>query len=216
MAQLTLTPKTANYGVLAGLPTADVSTTCSSINPAYFNVAIPPMSPAVSYDEYMMIKVSVQNAVGAAVRTLRLMKADGVTVLVQFPAANQPADPSNATTIYSTRVTVYNPADWVNVTLQVSAGAAGDVVTIKANSLVFAFAESCNVTDEQNVKRNVGTVYFMTMQPTQEALMGRAGMVGSNEFETVPINGLCSGFKWSANSGNTLYSWEGSTIGVGE
>jgi hypothetical protein len=37
----------------------------------------------------------------------------------------------------------------------------------------------------------------------------------STEFTVVEINGLVSGFTWSSNSGNTLYSWSGSSISIG-
>lgn len=214
MASITLTPKAASYGVLAGLPAADVSTTCAAINPAFYTAGIPAMSPAVQLGQYVIIKLNVQNAVGAAVRILRLLKADG-SVLLTFPTANQPADPSNATTIYSARTIVTNVADWVGITLQVSAGAAGDVVTVKAGTLVFAFAESCNIIDEKLIKRNIGNVYFMCMQPTQEAILGKVASPVSTAFSVVPVNGLSSGLQWNTNSGNTLYSWDGASIGIG-
>lgn len=216
MASIVLTTKTASYGVLASLPTADVSTTCVAINPVYYTAAISgsAISPAVTLGQFVIVKLNVQNAVGAAVRTLRLLKSDG-SVLLNFAAANQPADPSNFTTIFSARAIVTNAADWVNITLQVSAGAAGDIVTIKANSLVFAFAESCNIIDEKLVKRNIGNIYFMCMQPTQEAVLGKIGSPTGIAFGTVAVNGLVSGIQWNTNSGNTLYSWDGSSISIG-
>lgn len=214
MASIVLTNKTASYGVLAGLPAADVSTLCVSINPSYYTVNIPAMSPAVSLGQYVIIKMSLQNATGAAVRTVRILKEDN-TVLLTFPTANQPADPSNATTIFSTRTIVTNVNDWVNLTIQVSAGAAGDIVTIKANSLVFSFADCCNIIDTRLVKRNVSNLYFMCMQPVQEAVLGKIAAASSTAFTVVPIHGLVSGFEWSANSGNTLYSWDGASIGIG-
>ena len=215
MSNLIFTNKTASYGTLSGLPLVDVSTTCPSINPSYYQAALGTLSPVVVAGQFMIVKVTVQNAVGAAVRTLRITKADGVTVLIQFAPANQPAVPSESTTIYSARVIIGNPADWINCKMQVSAGAAGDVVTIKAGSLVFAFAESCNITDETLVKRNIGSIHFMSMQPTQEAIYGRIGSPSAVQFLTVPVNGLVSGFVWNTNSGNTLYSWDGKTIGIG-
>ena len=214
MASIVLTPKVACYGVLAGLPAADVSTTCVSINPTYFNAAIPAMSPAVQLGQYVIIKMNIQNAVGAAVRTVRILKSDA-SVLLTFPVANQPADPTNATTIFSARAIVTNVADWANITIQVSAGAAGDVVTIKAGSLVFGFAESCNIIDEKLVKRNVSNIYFICMQPVQEAILGKIASPATTTFSVVPVNGLVSGIQWNTNSGNTLYSWDGASIGIG-
>ena len=215
MANLVFTPKSASYGVLSGLPVDDVSTTCTSINPQYYEALVGTLSPAVSAGQFMIVKVTVQNAVGAAVRTLRITKADGVTVLIQFAAANQPAVPSEATIIYSARVIIENPADWVNCKLQVSAGAAGDVVTVKAGSLVFGFAESCNIIDETLIKRNINNIYFMCLQPVQEAILGKVASPSATQFSTVPVNGIVNGFKWNTNSGNTLYSWNGTSIGMG-
>ena len=209
---ITLTTKTASYGVLAGIPATDVSTLCVAINPAYYD-AMTGLSPAVAAGQFLIVKVAVQNAVGAAVRTLRLIKPDG-TLMLQFPAANQPALPTDSTVIYSSRVIIGNPADWVNLKLQASVGAAGDIVKIIAGSLVFAFAESCNITDESLIKRNVNNVYFMSMQTTQEALLGKVGSPTASAFLPVPVNGLNSGFVWSTNSGMTLYSWDGASIGI--
>lgn len=215
MPQITLTPKTASYGVLANLPTADVSTTCASINPAYYQAMVGNITLTALPGQYMMVKVTLQNAVGAAVRTLRITKADGVTVLIQFAPASQPALPAETTTVYSGRVIIGATSDWANAQLQVSVGAAGDTVVIKANSLVFAYAESCNITDETLFKRNINNIYFLCMQAAQEAVLGKIAAPTAIAFLPVPVNGLITGFKWSANSGNTLYSWDGSSIGIG-
>jgi hypothetical protein len=214
MANLILTPKTGSFGALGNLPVADVSTTCPAINPAFYTANIPPMSPAVSLNQYLIIKMSLQNAVGATVRTVRLLKANG-TVLFTFPAVSQPALPSQSTTLFSDRLVVTNAADWVDITIQVSSGTAGDVVTIKQDSILFAFAESCNITDEVLVKRNVENIYFISMQSLQEGILGKVGSASATSFLAVPVNGLVSGFQWSTNSGNTLYSWNGSSIGIG-
>jgi hypothetical protein len=214
MAQITLTPKTAKYGVLNGLPLTDVTTICPAINPVYYDASVGTLSPAVTTGIYLIVKVTLQNAVGATVRTLRIVKQDG-TLLLQFPATAQPALPLETTTVYSSRVIVTNPSDWVNVKLQVSSGTAGDTVIIKEATLVFAFAELCNITDESLVKRNITNVYFITMQPVQESVLGKVGSVSDTTFLTVPVNGLSTGFRWDTNSGMTLYSWDGSSIGLG-
>lgn len=214
MASLTLTTKTSNYGVLSGLPTSDVSTMCVAINPTYYQASVGTLSPAVTAGIYLIVKVTVQNGVGATVRTLRITKSDGVTVLLQFAAAAQPALPLATTTIYSDRIIVGTAADWVNVQLQVSSGTAGDIVVIKAATIVFGFAESCNITDEILVKRNITNIYFMCMQPTQEAILGKVAAATATSFLTVPVNGVVTGYKWSTNSGNTLYSWDGASIGL--
>jgi hypothetical protein len=214
MASIILKPKTASFGVLANLPLADVSTTCVAVAPAFYTAAIPAMSPAVVVGQYIIVKISLQNAVGAASRTVRLIKANGDALLV-FPTVAQPALPLLATIIYTTRAFVSNPADWAGVLVQVSSGTAGDAVIIKANTLVFGFAESCNITDERYIKRNVENIYFMTMQVAQEGILGKEDVDIGTTFSVVPVNGLVSGFVWSANSGNTLYSWSGTSIGIG-
>jgi hypothetical protein len=214
MASIILTAKTASFGVLANLPAADVATICPAINPVFYTAAIPAMSPAVSANQYIIIRMALQNAVGAAVRTVRIIKADG-SVLLTFAPVSQPALPAQATTVYSGRAFVSNPADWVNTQIQVSSGTAGDIVTINANTIVFGFAESCNIADETFIRRNVTNLYFMTMQPPQEAILGKVDSATGISFTTVEINGLVSGFEWSANSGNTLYSWSGSSISIG-
>jgi hypothetical protein len=214
MASIILTNKTAAFGVLANIPSADVSTTCPAINPSFYTASIPAMSPTVSAGEYIIIRMSLQNAVGATVRTVRIIKQNG-DALLTFAPVSQPALPAQATTIYSARAVVHNPADWVNVLIQVSSGTAGDSVVINANTVVFGFAESCNEVDESLVKRNVTNLYFMTMQPPQEAILGKVDSAVSTEFTVVEVNGLVSGFIWSSNSGNTLYSWSGSSISIG-
>ena len=215
MPTLIFTPKTASYGVLSGLPLVDVSTTCSSINPQYYVADVGVLSPTVSAGQFMIVKLTVQNAVGAAVRTIRITKADGITPLIQFAPANQPALPLDSTVIYSARVIIGDPADWINCKLEVSAGSAGDVVTIKANSLVFAFAESCNITDEFSMKRNISNIYFMCLQLNQDSLLGKISSPSATDFLTLPINSLTSDLLWSSNSGNTLYSWDGDSIRIG-
>lgn len=216
MASIVLTSKSASYGVLASLPTADVTTTCTAINPVYYTAAVSAstISPAVVAGQFIIIKVNLQNAVGAATRTLRLLKSDG-SVLLDFPSVSQIAMPTGFTTVFSARAVVTNAADWVNIAVQVSSGTAGDMVVIKANSLVFAFAEFANAIDTKFVKFNVTNLYFISMQPTQEAILGKLGTPTDIAFNTVPINGLVSGFQWSANSGSTLYSWVGSSISIG-
>ena len=214
MPQLTLTTKTASYGVLASLPTADVSTVCVAVNPTYYTAAIPAMSPAVALGQFIIIKVTLQNGAGATVRTLRLLRADG-SVLLDFPAVSQHALPLGTTTVFSARAIVGNVAEWANVSLQVSSNTAADTVVIKANTLVYAFAELCNIIDEKFIKKNITNIHFMSMQPTQEAVLGKVGSATAIAFGTVVVNGLVSGIQWSANSGNTLYSWSGSSIAIG-
>ena len=214
MANLILTPKTANFGVLADLPSVDVATTCVAVNPSFYTANIPPMSPTVVGGEYIIIRLSLQNGVGAAVRTVRIVKQNG-DPLITFAPVSQPALPAESTIVYSVRASVTNPADWVNVLIQVSSGTASDSVVIKANSVVFAFAESCNIVDERYIRRNVSNLYFMTMQPPQEAIFGKIDIASGTSFTVVELNGLISGFEWSANSGNTLYSWSGSSISIG-
>mgnify|MGYP003668295913 FL=1 len=214
MASIILTNKTAKFGVLANIPSADVATACPAINPSFYTASIPAMSPTVSAGEYIIVRMSLQNAVGATVRTVRIIKQNG-DALLTFAPVSQPALPAQATTIYSARAVVSNPADWVNVLIQVSSGTAGDSVVINANTVVFGFAESCNEVDETLVKRNVTNLYFMTMQPPQEAILGKVDSATSKEFTVVEVNGLVSGFEWSGNSGNTLYSWSGSSISIG-
>jgi hypothetical protein len=214
MASIVLKTKLASFGVLADLPTSDVSTTCVAVAPAFYTAAIPAMSPTVAAGQYIIVKISLQNAVGAAVRTVRIIKANGDSLLA-FPSVSQPALPAQSTTVYTARAFVSTPADWVGVLVQVSSGTAGDAVVIKANSLVFGFAESCNITDERYIKRNVENLYFMTMQPAQEGILGKEDSALGTAFSVVEINGLVSGFEWSANSGNTLYSWSGTSISIG-
>jgi hypothetical protein len=214
MASIILSNKTASFGVLANIPSADVATTCPAINPSFYTANIPAMSPTVTLNEYIIIKITLQNAVGATVRTVRLIKQNG-DVLIAFAPVSQPALPAATTTVFSTRAVITNPADWVNTLIQVSSGTAGDSVVIKANSVVFGFADSCNITDERLVKRNVSNLYFMSMQPVQEAILGKIGSDIATAFTAVEINGLTSGFEWSTNSGNTLYSWSGSSISIG-
>ncbi len=214
MASIILTNKTAAFGVLANIPSADVATTCPAINPSFYTANTPAMSPTVVGGEYIIIKISLQNAVGAAVRTVRIIKQNG-DALITFAPVSQPALPAQATTIYSARAFVSNASDFQNVLIQVSSGTAGDTVVIKANSVVFGFAESCNLGDETFIKRNVTNLYFMTMQPVQEAILGKVDSATGTEFTVVEINGLVSGFEWNTNSGNTLYSWSGSSISIG-
>jgi hypothetical protein len=214
MASIILTNKTAAFGVLANIPSADVSTTCPAINPSFYTASIPAMSPTVETGQYIIIKISLQNAVGAAVRTVRIIKQNGDTLLT-FAPVSQPALPAQATTVYSTRTFVSNASDFENVLIQVSSGTAGDTVVINANSIVFSFAESCNLVDETFIKRNVTNLYFMTMQPVQEAILGKVDSATGTDFTVVEINGLVSGFEWNTNSGNTLYSWSGSSISIG-
>lgn len=214
MPSLILTPKTGSFGALGNLPTADVSTNCPTINPAFYAASISPMSPAVSLNHYCIIKLSLQNAVGETVRTVRILKQNG-SVLLTFAAVNQPALPAQSTTIFSDRIVITNAADWVNITIQVSSNTVGDNVTIKQDSILFAYAESCNITDEVLVKRNVENIYFISMQTLQEGILGKVGTPNDKSFLAVPVNGLVNGFQWSTNSGNTLYSWNGSSIGIG-
>jgi hypothetical protein len=193
MASIILTPKAASFGVLANLPVTDVSTTCVAVNPAFYTAAIPAMSPTVSLGQYIIVKISLQNAGGATSRTVRIIKANG-DVLLTFPTVAQPALPLLATIIYTARAFISNPADWVGVLVQVSSGTAGDVVVINANTLVFGFAESCNITDERYIKRNVENIYFMTMQVAQEGILGKIDVDRGITFSVVPIDGLVSGF----------------------
>jgi hypothetical protein len=214
MVNIVITPKAASFGSLANLPVADVSTTCVAVTPAFYTVGIPAMNPSVALNQYVMVKLSLQNAVGATVRTVRVLKQNG-TVLFSFTAITQPALPLQSVTIFSKRIIVTNVADWVGLTIQVSSTTAGDSIIIKKDSLLFAYAESCNIIDERMVKRNVENLYFMCMQTLEEGILGKVQSGSDTSFLTVPVNGLVNGFEWSTNSGNTLYSWSGSSIGIG-
>ena len=215
MARIILTPKVARFGVLAELPLADVATTCTAVSPNFYTVNLPVLSPSVSTGEFIIIKISLQNAVGATVRTVRIVKSDG-TPLFAFAPVSQPALPLQSTTIYSPRFFVKDASEWENVFVQVASNVAGDTVIVKANSLVFAFAEFCNLVDENFIRRNITTLYFMTMQPVQEAILGKVDSATGISFTELKINGLISGLEWNTNSGNTLYSWSGSSISIGE
>ncbi len=214
MASIILTNKTAQFGVLANLPLADVATTCPAVSPNFYTANIPAMSPTVTTGEFIIIKISLQNAVGATVRTVRIIKANG-DALLTFAPVTQPALPLLATTIYSARAFVRNSDDWAGISVQVASTTAGDSVVIKADSLVFSFAESCNLTDENFIRRNVNSLYFMTMQPIQEAILGKVDSATGTSFTELAINGLITGLEWNTNSGNTLYSWSGSSISIG-
>jgi|TARA_R110000796_G_scaffold12037_7_gene40072 hypothetical protein len=215
MATIIITPKVAKFGVLAELPSVDVATVCPAVTPNFYTVNLPVLSPSVTTGEFIIIKISLQNAGGATNRTVRIIRADG-TALLTFAPVVQPALPLLATTIYSQRAFVRNAADWQNVSVQVGSTTAGDSVVVKANSLVFSFAESCNITDEKFIRRNISTLYFMTMQPVQEAILGKVDSATGISFTELEINGLVTGLEWNTNSGNTLYSWSGSSISIGQ
>ena len=214
MASIILTNKTARFGVLANLPLEDVATTCPAVFPNFYTINLPVLAPSVFSGEFIIIKISLQNAGGATNRTLRIVKADG-TPLFTFAPVNQPALPLLATTIYSQRFFVKDASEWTNISVQVASTTAGDNVIVKANSLVFSFAESCNLTDENFIRRNVTSLYFMTMQPIQEAILGKVDSATGTSFTELKINGLITGLEWNTNSGNTLYSWSGSSISIG-
>jgi hypothetical protein len=215
MATIILTPKVAKFGVLSGLPLVDVGTTTPAVTPNFYTVNLPVLSPSVNTGDFIIIKISLQNAGGATNRTVRIVRADG-TPLITFDPVIQPALPLLATTLYSKRFFVTNAADWQNVSVQVASTTAGDIVIVKANSLVFSFAEFCNLTDENFIRRNISTLYFMTMQPVQEAILGKVDSASGTSFTALEINGLVSGLEWNTNSGNTLYSWSGSSISIGQ
>jgi hypothetical protein len=215
MAKIILTPKAAQFGVLANLPSADVATTTPAVTPNFYTVNLPVLSPAVWSGAFIIIKISLQNAGGATNRTVRITKADG-TPLITFDPVIQPALPLLATTIYSKRFFIANAADWETILVQVASTTAGDIVIVKANSLVFSFAESCNIADEHYIRRNITNLYFMTMQPEQEAILGRVDSATGTSFTELAINGLVTGLEWNTNSGNTLYAWSGTSISIGE
>jgi hypothetical protein len=207
-----LIPKVANYGLLKNLPVADASAVCTVVSTFYEIPMATVLAPDVNQGNCVSVRVKLRNLAGAVTRTMRIVSAGGA-VLANFPTTIQPADPSGSVTIYSELTDVRDPAEWVDMRLEVSSTTGGDTVVMEANSFLLAYAEACNESNEANVERIVSNLYFITMDPDHDHIYGRSGYDHDN-FVIVPINGINSGFDWATSTGKSLYAWDGSTISM--
>jgi len=104
-------------------------------------------------------------------------------------------------------------ADWVDIRLFVEAiSGAPRIFEIEANSILYLKAESINITNEIG-KKNLTDISFYS-SGVSEGINGKVSDRENLDFINVNMdNQIANKLEWSGNSGDTIYSWGGNTIG---
>lgn len=210
MASLLLTPKSTVHGkITPNLPTSDVVDNIVTFNVFQEVTLGGTLSPAVLLDDFVIIRL--QGKVASGTGKWRVTKTDGVTVLGTFVPS--PISNTSFVKLLTAVIKVTDVADWVDIKIQTTNGNQSVDNTTKQDSIEIFRAESRNSTDVNGVKRHVNSIFFFS-GGTSEGIGGLLSDKADDDFTELVLNEIMSSFIWSANSGNTIYSWSGLGVGV--
>ena len=217
VGELALTTITDSHGkITPNLPTSDVNTVITVANNYYQCTLGGTLSPTIPADNFYSFGLWAKVTSGSSFMQAQLRKSDGVTVI----ASTQNQSSPTAGTWYWLNFRGVNknttPADLVNCQLWVkSSGTHGVTFTTQQDSLVFFHADKTNAGDEVGMKRMVNTVYFISCN-TSEGILGIKSTANAVDEDFIGVDYDCvtESIQWTANSGSTLYSYGGASIGI--
>ena len=188
------------------LPVADVETITIATG-VYIQCLVGTISPAIQAGDYFVMEMFAK--VGNSNHTFRVKDKNGV-VLYTSPQFNDTSFVKKVTK----PIKVIDPADFNGMTIEMQSGSVFPrTFTIQQDSIKFYMADSVNISDERGIKRQVSQIKFYATS-IAEAINGVKSNPSDEDFVTYDADGVMSSFIWSANSGDTLYSWAGNKIGV--
>jgi len=138
--------------------------------------------------------------------TFSIRKADGVTILGSQTFS------VNTTAFVSITILITNLTDFEGLRFFISDSGNANTVTLHQSTLRSFSAEFSNSTDILNILYLIDKVYMIG---DGEYLQGVQTSTQDTDWVEVDYgNGAVSGLVFSANSGNLLFTWDGSIVGV--
>ena len=211
MTTLTLTPKSLRKGVISEtLPVGNVATVV--LGDTYTQVALGgTYTVALLPSEFLFVRAKFKSSVAGTNLYFVIRKSDGVTVL--FQSAFTAISSTVFTTIKTaTPLQVVNTADWVNCQVWIYSNLPA-TITMEGSSLKEIYADSNNLTDIVGIRINVTDFFFYSVGAS-EGINGKLSNQTDEDFIELDVDGIISSIIWTGNSGNTIFSWGGSKIGV--
>ena len=210
MPSLVLTPKTAVKSKWDGvLPSADITVvntgTPSSVEVTGngFGAGLVNI-PNLTVGQKIAIRIKITRNTGGGTATFSVRKADGITTLI--------SSTMNGVAFLHLVTTVTSLADWQGIRFYIDSGGNGQNHTVHAETLLSFTAEFSNNTDILNILYLIDKVYMIG---DGEYLQGVQTSTQDTDWVEVDYgNGAVSGLVFSANSGNLLFTWDGSIVGV--
>lgn len=151
------------------------------------------------------LKISASDTV-----LFRILKSDGVTVLSTSPSV---AMGTSFIEIATLPIKVLNVADWTGIRIQVEHLTGTRTITLETNSMWMYQGDFVNITDEIGIVYNILSLDFISID-VSESIQGKSSFLSDDDFTNVNYSGIVKRLVWSGNSGNTIYSWSGSKLGV--
>lgn len=149
---------------------------------------------------------TLRSSVNGTIAFLEFRESDGVTVL-----GNAQTTSINYTKIKTPVLKNVSGAPITGIRLFIKATSTR-ICYIQGTSFYWVGAESNNTSDVIGVKRQVDNLYIFG---SAETINGNiANTTVDLGMTVIPIDGIMSSFVFSANSGNLIFAWDGSTIGV--
>ena len=212
MTQLVLTPKSIRaYKYSSTFPTGDGNFSAGVADTYVYADTPIVLNPVVVANDYLVFRAKIKsNQTGTL--TMRIQKSDGTTLILTTVAVAVTGGGAYST-VTSLPILVTNVADYVNCKVQAKNSTGSASITIESASCVMFCADSINITDDVRSKRTITDLQFFSAS-VSEGLNGKMSTKEDTTFTSLGITGILNSFIWTANSGNTIYSWGGSQIGV--
>jgi len=217
-----LTTKTASYGrVSRTTPASDQSMSGGSFVECPIS-----LTGIIPEGHWFSIFADVAlNGTGNILCDNYMTQADGVTNI--YPETGAGVVPYNNTRVYNVnlRPTYQNNTggDIDLSTVRLFFRGDGGACKIYANSITVYWAEYRNNADVEGIKYSVDNIHTFG---TTETVFGTAGTVNATgnpvpnplsvDFTTIPVDCIVNDILFSANSGNLLWTWSGTKLGVQE
>ena len=209
MASLVLTPKTAVKSITTDMAFPTVENTKTDANPAVYDEVTNFAGHGISIPDLAYYALALDlKAVAGQTCTVQFRASDGVTVLCTASRTNTAYGRAWANVVQNTTGA---PITGIRAYYKSSVG-FGDPF-VKEDSLSFVYGDFKNTTDELSIKYQVDTLSFFCCS-SAEGMLGIIGNPLNDGFSELTPKTVMNGFIWSANSGNTIYTWTGSKIGV--
>ncbi len=210
-----LTTKTAAYGrVTTTTPATDASDTIAVQN-VYQEVTLGgTLSPSGwSTGHFVVMKLKAKSS-SSSTMTFELRESDGSTVIFTTEGVSTGVD-TYKTYYMATPVQITGTENFTACRLYVKQSNSTYTYTVQEDTIEFFYAEYKNDSDVSNIAWQVDSVYFISASGG-EGFNGKLSLGSMEEttFVEYAVNGVMKGITWTGNSGDTLWSWAGSTIGV--
>lgn len=210
MPSVFLTPQTSNKAKFqSSIPLSDKSTglISASILTEIVLGSTLTFTPVVGAFVSVRVRMKLSNSDTAL---FKVYKSDGVTVLASSSIV------SIGTTfieIATLPVKVTNVSDWTGIRIKAEHFTGSRDITIESNSIWMFQGDFTNLTDEIGIVYHILSLDFISVD-LPESIQGKTSTLSDDDFTNINFSGIVKRLSWSSNSGNTIYSWSGSRVGI--